>query len=252
MHMAEAKIPTFYIFIPCYNEEKAISKLSGELLILRERLRQRQIDLGVVWVNDASRDQTAVEMNRVVTEHTWQKVIHHPSNLNLVGVLETILTSHPRFIESTQSFLGLGILDGDYSHPPAFFNEMIDKILNGYDVVIASRFQVGSIVRGVPFHRQLFSVVMSWLFRCFGRVPNAKDYSCGYRAYSPEILSKIGEYKFQCRSFACMVELLMTAHTNGAMICEVPFILRYDLKESSSKMRVVKTIFETMKVLLKS
>ena len=252
MHTAEAKTPAFFIFIPCYNEEKAISKLSHELLLLRERLNQKHLELRVVWVNDASRDQTANEIEREVQKHSWQKVIHHQSNLNLVGVLETILSSHLRFQEPSLSFLGLGVLDGDYSHPPSFFSEMIEKIVLGYDVVIASRFQVGSIIRGVPFHRHLFSVGMSWLFRSFGRVPNAKDYSCGYRAYSPAILQRIGEYKFQCRSFACMVELLMVAHQQGALICEVPFILRYDLKESSSKMRVFKTIFETMKVLLKA
>lgn len=250
MQVFDRRLQSFLVFIPCYNEEKAITKLSEELQNLRGRLAQRHVDLRVVWVNDASTDQTAFEINHVTRIHPWQQSIHHQINGNLVGVLETILSSYTRFIPEDQDFIGLGVLDGDFSHPPAFFYEMIKKLVLGYDVVIASRFQAGSVVRGVPAHRQLFSVVMSWLFRSFGRVPNAKDYSCGYRVYSPWILSQLQQYKFRCRSFACMVELLMAAYERQATVCEVPFILRYDLKESASRMRVVYTIFETMKVLL--
>jgi dolichol-phosphate mannosyltransferase len=243
---------TFLVMIPCYNEESAIEKLSQELTLLRDKLIHSGIDLSVIWINDASRDRTGFCIDQSVSKNSWQKVIHHKTNLNLVGVMETILSRYSEFIPAEGNFLGVGVLDGDSSHPPSFFSEMISKSDLGYDVVIASRFQVGSVVRGVPAHRHLFSVGMSILFRCFGRIPNVKDYSCGYRIYSADLLKKIGSYRFRCRSFACMVELLVAAHHRGATICETPFILRYDLKESSSKMRVVQTIFETLRVLLRS
>lgn len=252
MAQSVSDLKTFLVMIPCYNEEAAIVKLSHELGVLRAALNQSAIDLTVVWVNDASRDRTGMYIDHEVSQNGWQKVIHHTNNLNLVGVMETILSRHTEFLTEGREFLGVGVLDGDGSHPPSFFREMILKLELGYEVVIASRFQVGSIVRGVPAHRQLFSVGMSLLFRCFGRIPNVKDYSCGYRVYSAGLLQRLGAYQFRCRSFACMVELLVATHHRGATICETPFILRYDLKESSSKMRVVQTIFETIRVLLRS
>jgi dolichol-phosphate mannosyltransferase len=210
------------------------------------------VNVKVIWVNDCSSDQTAQKINKTVQQYSgWNFAIHHSQNRNLVGVLETTFSRYHEFVEDNEQLLGIGLLDGDYSHPPAFFSPMIDKLKLGYDVAIASRFQVGSIIRGVPPHRELFSIVMSFLFRSFGRIPNVRDYSCGYRAYSAAIAKKLNTHKFERRSFACMVELLCVADKHKATICEVPFILRYDLKLSSSKMKVVKTILETLQVLIK-
>ena len=49
--------------------------------------------------------------------------------------------------------------------------------------------------------------------------------------------------------FACMLDILLRLHTLGARIEEVPLVLRYDLKESPSKLRVLRTIRNTLKLL---
>lgn len=240
----------FPVFVPCYNEQDAIAPMSEEFKIVKQDLAAKNIQLQVVWVNDCSSDSTLVKIQEQCSANSeWQNYIHHESNRGLVGVLETMLSSWSSHGGSNP--IGVGLLDGDNSHPSIFFNDLVDKLIRGYDVAISSRFQVGSIVEGVPGNRQFLSWGMSVLFRLVGRVPNVRDYSCGFRAYSPAILNKVGSnYRFKKRSFACMVELLMECHKNQAFCAEVPFILRYDQKLSESKMRVVRTIKETLGVLL--
>lgn len=240
------------VFVPCYNEEDAIHPMSNEFDVLNFRLRARNIELKIVWVDDCSRDKTLTHIESSSSKFEWQSYIHHDKNRGLVGVLETMLKQwNNKSIVGDSDILGVGLLDGDNSHPAIFFEDMVSRLEKGYDVVIASRFQIGSIVEGVPWNRQLLSLGMSVLFRLVGQVPNVRDYSCGFRIYSPRILNKVSSsYLFKKRSFACMVELLMTCHRRGAYMCEVPFILRYDQKKSASKMQVYRTIRETLGVLL--
>jgi hypothetical protein len=107
-------------------------------------------------------------------------------------------------------------------------------------------FRKGSVVQGVPFLRQM----MSW--GCFLSMKlllpyrNVRDYSTGFRAYSSAMLGRLisnsGEKIIQESSFACMLELLLRLRWLGARVEEIPYTLRYDLKEGVSKMRVWRTI----------
>ena len=53
-------------------------------------------------------------------------------------------------------------------------------------------------------------------------------------------------------SFACMMEILYKMYLSGAIIGEIPFKLEYNLKEGTSKMKIIKTsinsIITTVKI----
>lgn len=84
-------------------------------------------------------------------------------------------------------------------------------------------------------------------------MPGVWDYSCGYRLYSPSIVQKVvhqfGDDIVTQTNFSCMVELLVNCYQVGAIMAEVPFLLRYDLKKGDSKMQFMKTILGTLNVL---
>lgn len=242
----------FLVFVPCYNEESAIAPLSEKFISLNEELKKRGTTLHVTWVDDCSRDKTLTNiLGTITTNPKLFSHIHHQTNKGLVGVLETVLDTLNRPpSEIYTNYIAVGLLDGDDSHHPITFLPMLEKLNAGSEVVIASRYRRGSKIHGVPAYRNLMSLGMSILFRLVGRAKGVRDYSCGFRIYSPSIIQRIGRYKFQKRSFACMVELLMACKKRGAKFAEVPFTLRYDLKCSTSKMRVIYTIKETLQVLL--
>ena len=116
--------------------------------------------------------------------------------------------------------------------------------------VIASRFQTGSVVKGVPLVREFLSWGASFTFRGLFPIRNVRDFTCGFRAYRAGLIQKychdMGP-SFQLDSgFSSSVQLLLHLGTYDPQVSEIPFSLRYDRKASPSKMKVLRTIFDTL------
>ena len=75
----------------------------------------------------------------------------------------------------------------------------------------------------------------------------------GYRAYRAGLLVRAfetyGEQFVAESGFSCMVDILLKLRKLDAIMCELPLILRYDLKYGISKMMVLRTIGDTLKLL---
>ena len=53
------------------------------------------------------------------------------------------------------------------------------------------------------------------------------------------------------RGFSCMVDILLRLRECDLVFAEVPLILRYNLKPGRTKMRVLQTVFDTLKLLIR-
>jgi dolichol-phosphate mannosyltransferase len=141
-------------------------------------------------------------------------------------------------------------LDSDNTHTPELILRMVRMVREGHDVVIASRFVRGSRVRGVPLSRRILSRVAAVMFKVAFPIPGVRDYTCGYRAYRAGLLQEVTAADprfFDQDGFQVMVDILLKLRRNRDLIFgEVPLILRYDLKEGSSKMDVGGTIVSTL------
>jgi dolichol-phosphate mannosyltransferase len=234
------------VAIPAYNEEAALGVLLDGI---QADLQEAGYGCRILVVDDGSSDGTAT----VVTEKLGRlpvRLIQHETNRGLAaavrtGLLAALEEAAPRDIIVT--------MDGDNTHPPGLIVRMVRTIREGCDVVIASRYQPGSRVLGVPAHRQMLSWGAGLLFRATFPIAGVKDYTCGYRAYRAGILQQaaqeFGEGLITEDGFACMVELLLRMRQSGAVMAEVPMILRYDRKQGKSKMNVRKTVQQTLKLL---
>ena len=148
------------------------------------------------------------------------------------------------------------IFDSDNTHHPEYIGQMISKIREGFDVVIASRYVQGSRVVGVSGFRQFLSYAASWVMRTLFPIEGVKDYTCGYRAYSLKIVkmafAKYGDHLIEENDFSCMAELLIKLRTLSVKATEIPFTLRYDIKKGDSKMKVLSTVKRTLMMLLRN
>ena len=122
------------------------------------------------------------------------------------------------------------------------------------DCIIASRYCENSNVIGVAAHREFMSDMAKLYYSFILRVPNVKDYTCGYRLYTYNIISRLvseyGNEPIKEKSFACMMELLYKLYTAGAKFDEVGFELRYDNKQGESKMKVIKTMKKSLTIAM--
>ncbi len=231
------------ITLPAYNEELTLPPL---LESIQESMAENQIEYRVIVVNDGSSDGTAEVVERMRDRMPINRV-DHPANR---GLGETIRTGLLRALEEAKDPDIIVTMDSDNTHTPGLVARMVRGIREGNDVVIASRFRPGARIIGLPLHRRALSQGASWILRILFPTPNVRDFTCGFRAYRAALLRRAFStygHEFVAQSgFSCMVDILLKLRELGAIMSEVPLILRYDLKYSVSKMMIFTTIRETL------
>ncbi|MCX6355065.1 MAG: glycosyltransferase [Candidatus Aureabacteria bacterium] len=239
------------VVLPIYNE-------AGRLPHLLEKVREVGVTLPCKIVVVAVDDGSVDESPRVIAEAAARmdvSPITHEVNKGLRDTMEDGYKEAARISGDEDVVI---TMDADDTQDPRYIPRMVEMLDKGYDVVIASRYQPGAVVQGVQWSRKLFSLGANLLCRTFLRIKNVRDYACGFRAFRAslvkECVRRYGDDFLEIRGFGfiCAVEAIVKASALGARFAEVPFELRYDLKEGKSKMRAGRTIMGYFLLIWKS
>ena len=234
------------VVLPAYNEEANIGGLLRHIL---KSLIAAHPDFSVIVVDDGSSDGTASILNQLRGELPLT-VERHARNQGLGATLRDGLKLAS---DSAGARDVIVTMDADESHDPGLMLRMVDMVNEGFDVVIASRYQRGSRVVGLSLTRRAVSWLASRFMRTLFPTPGIRDYTCGYRAYSASALKqaygRYGDQFVNQAGFQCMVDVLLKLRRMPLRFGEVPMVLRYDLKRGNSKMRIWKTARATLRLL---
>lgn len=234
--------------LPAYNEEAGIGNL---LARVRNSMFEAWLDFEIIVVDDGSSDRT-----RQVLEECALSipviVCSHTVNQGLGAAIRDGL--HAALARARDDDI-IVTMDADQTHSPGLILRMARMIQEGFDVIIASRYQPGARVLGVPWSRRLMSFAASVLFRIMFPTPGVRDFTCGYRAYRAGVLKKAiahyGASFVDQNGFQCMVDIILKLRKLDVIFGEIPMLLRYDLKAGASKMRVYNTARNTLVLLAK-
>lgn len=157
------------VIVPAYNEEENIVRVI-------ENLKKNYPTYDYVVINDGSSDNTAGLCRRMDYE-----LIDLPVNLGLAGAFQTGLKYAYR-----QGYDYAIQFDADGQHRPEFIGAMLDKIQEGYDIVIGSRF----VTKKKPHSlRMLGSNLISIATRITtGR--RVKDPTSGMRMFNKKMIAE--------------------------------------------------------------
>lgn len=128
--------PILYIVIPCYNEEKVLPITSKmflekiETLIKKEKINEKS---SILFVNDGSKDSTWEIIHKLSKENSHYKGICLSRNRGHQNALLAGLMEAKEYADITIS------IDCDGQDDINAMDEMVDKYLEGYEIVYGVR-----------------------------------------------------------------------------------------------------------------
>lgn len=225
-----------YLLFPAYNEEKSIDWLFPKIdKVMKIDLKN---DYHIIICNDGSKDKT-LEKIEYYQKRMPITVINHKFNRGLGETSRDLFEKAAEMAEDSDIIIRM---DCDDTHEPEDINVLLNKIEEGYDVVVASRFAKGGGQQGLNAYRKTVSWFANKFMKLFFPIQELNEYSSGFRAYRAGAIKKalqVFENNFiqlKGLGFTCTLEKIVKLRILGAKFGESPFILRYHQKRSSSKM----------------
>lgn len=196
------------ILMPCLNEAKTlktcISKANSFLI-------NNNIDGEVLIADNGSTDGS-----QEIAINTGARVVNIPEKgygAALIGGCEAAYGKYVIMGDSDDSY--------DFSNLMPF----VEKLREGYDLVMGNRFK-GGIEKGAmpPLHKYLGNPVLSTIGRILYKSP-IKDFHCGLRGYNRESILSLN---LHTTGMEYASEMVVQATLHKLKICEVPTTLKKD------------------------
>lgn len=238
-----------YIIVPVYNESRSIYDLLG---IYTQVLPGLGLFHQLLVIYDCSQDDSPYWIDRAACGCAALNLecLRHKPNKGLHGVLNTSLGWLAGCLGENNLLV---TMDGDNAHNPWLIPDIMRKVRQGADIIVASLYCEGSRIYGLTRGRRVLSYVAGWLYWLSWRLSGVKDYTFLYRMYRGAVLLPLlhesGPSYLRQLGFTCSSELLRRVAGPATACFEVPIILRYANKMGASNMRVLRTVLKTLRML---
>ncbi len=159
------------VSIPAFNEEKSIVPVISEI---KKVMNNTKFDYKILVIDDGSSDRTAI-----LAKKAGAIVVGNKRNL---GLAETFKKEMLECLKIKADIIIHTDADGQY--PACFIPHLIQKVEEGYDLVLGSRFEkgkyAGSFMKKVG--NRAFAKVFSRLLKT-----KITDSTTGFRAFTKEV-----------------------------------------------------------------
>ena len=202
--------PKLGVVIPTLNEAGNMPSL---LTRLRSALDPTKIDYELIVVDDDSTDGTADVVGDIAKQDPRVRILVRKGQRGLAGAVI-------HGWANTDASL-LGVIDADLQHPPEVLPELLDAVLKGKDIAIASRYATGTkeSVREWSKARLLISRASTLATALLQRKNvRIKDPMSGFFVVRRACIDGIN---LQPQGFKILLEILVKGRIESAV--EVPF-----------------------------
>src|SRR3989344_8037030 len=197
-----SKKPNIIISIPAYNEERDLgSTLQG----IKEVMQLTTYNYNILVLDDGSKDNTVrigEEQGAIVVSHRRNK-----------GLAETFRTEMKECLERKANIIVHTDADGQYD--PRHIPQLIEKVQQGYDLILGSRFR--GKIQHMPFTKRFGNILFSKVLSSLTKV-RITDSTTGFRAFTAELAREIDFIN----TFTYTQEQIIKAAKQGFKIAEIP------------------------------
>lgn len=230
------------VIIPTYNEADNIIKIIPEVL----KNSSPENEFNILVVDDNSPDGTAGLVEGMNNDKVKLLKRERKSGLGtayVAGFHYAIKNNYDYVFE----------MDADFSHDPKYLKGFIERINEGYDLVIGSRYINGVSVLNWPIRRLILSYMASVYTRMVTGL-KVMDTTAGFMCYRVSALRQINLDEVKSNGYSFQIEMKFKFYKKGFKISEIP-ILFIDRLEGESKMSrkvVYEAYFMVWKLKFKS
>lgn len=211
---------TVVIIIPTYDEKGNIGRAIDQL----EKVFQEvplKYDMRILVVDDSSPDGTAAEVKDKIREF---KNVYLLINKKKMGLGGAYLSGMKYAVETLNPDIFFEF-DADLSHDPKLVPQFLEKLEQGYDLVLGSRYiKGGAIPNNWGLKRKFYSVVGNMIIMTVLTDFRIRDWTTGYRAITRRVYDKVcpllGEERFFGYTF--QIGFLHKTVRAGFKVGEVP------------------------------
>lgn len=226
------KLQRAVIIVPTYNERENIKRLIPKLLGVFSGIKNW--DMHILVVDDSSPDGTAEEVSKFSKKNKNVHLLVNPKkqglgNAYLKGMKEAFANLDADVVFE---------FDADFSHDPDKIPAFLQKLDEGADLVLGSRYiQGGSIPEDWGIHRKILSVIGNWIIMLVFTDFRVHDWTGGYRAIRKRVYDAVAKEMENPRfsGYTFQVGFLRKTVLKGFKTAEVPFHF-VDRKIGKSKM----------------
>lgn len=213
------------IVIPTYNEKENISRLIPAIFDI---FKVNKINGNIVVVDDNSPDGTAGVVRELMKKYNID-IIERKGKMGLgsayiVGFRKALKEGSDIIFE----------MDADFSHNPKYIPDFVNKINEGYDLIIGSRYIKGGAVKNWGPKRIMVSKGGNFIARTLTGL-KTNDVTAGYRAYRKEIFKKLDLDRIRSSGYDFQIEMVFRTSRKGFKVTEIP-ITFVDRHVGSSKL----------------
>jgi dolichol-phosphate mannosyltransferase len=204
---------TIAIIIPTYNERENLRGLVPRILGV---LTDYGIDGHIIVVDDSSPDNTGALATELSNKHRRVTAIIREKKLGIGSAYkEGFRTALSR------GFDGLIEMDADGSHNPHMIPRLVNKLEEGYALVIGSRYISGGAIPAWSLRRRILSKITGSFTRVLFDL-KTHDPTSGFRAYRATPLNNIDLAAVRSDGYAFQVEMVARFEKMGLRVCEIP------------------------------
>ena len=222
------------VVIPCHNEADNIVSLVSRLTTV---FQGNNIDGEIIFVDDNSTDDTAMQVNALAQRYKRIKLIERKDGK--CGVDRTLKAG----FEHAGGDIII-TMDGDLSHDPSDIPNFLRKIEAGADLVIGSRYGEEGGEAHMPVSRRMLSGGYSRLTKFLFHI-KLTDLTSGYRAIRKDALDRL---HLGANGFAIHAEIHLKALNSQLQVTQIPIVYHRRLS-GSSKLSYLRVGIPYLKVL---
>lgn len=226
------------VVIPTFNEAQNLSVITAELFALDLE------GLEILVVDDDSPDGTGQLADELAQRYAERFHVIHRTGQRGLG-----LAYREGFRYAIDAEADLIVqMDADLSHSPEYIPRFVEKIQEGYDVVVGSRYVTGGeLDEKWGFGRYLLSWWANSVYaRSILRL-RVKDATAGFKCWRRSALSGLGLDTIHSNGYVFQVEMAYVCQRLGYRVLEIPIYFE-DRRIGHSKMSIPVKIEAALRV----